>query len=178
LVVAGLEKLKSDIQRYQGQLPSNYYEEFSRHIYAKAFELSRGDYGAAFSLLEQFSSGDFGPQAARAYTVAVGEQTSTTWDKVRHFATVAELQWMSEGILAPEIGSYGKEVVDELMSWVGLHPTGWDPADIEADIRGEAFAEEMRGQAHGTLEDIYEEAEIELQGPQELWELQRALEGR
>jgi hypothetical protein len=113
-------------------------------LFEECLRRNGGDYGAAFSLLNDLQWGRLGVGLQRDYTRLVGTDTSNGWDKARHFIFTAYLQYRSGGFLAPEIFTYGKEIWDAVEGVVGRDPEGYSVPDIRADNRGEFFAEQMR----------------------------------
>ncbi|MGD2114840.1 MAG: hypothetical protein PVG07_07300 [Acidobacteriota bacterium] len=141
LVEAGIEKLHDDEAGGYGE---HYYDTLARHLFEVALDREGGDYGEAFDRLNELQNGDLGFELQREYTALVGTDSTNGWDKFRHFAFTAYLQYHSGGILAPELFTYGKELWDAIEGVFGADPEGYSVPDIRADNRGEAFAEQMR----------------------------------
>lgn len=137
----GVEKLFNDSKKYKDGFPEDYYDEFSRYLFDEL--ISQGyNRQEAFSTLFDLQNGGLGYDIQNEYTQIVGTDNLNGWDKVRHFLANAYLE--DTGIpFSPEIFSYGKEIMDEIESWLGKDNEGYSIPDIQADNRGEAFAEEM-----------------------------------
>lgn len=145
LIEAGIEKIRADESVHgAGKFPSDYYERLARHLFEKALTGNNRDYGKAFSELDDLGWGKMGAGLRKEYEKVVGTDNTNGWDKFRHFTFTAYLQYVSGGLLLPEVFTYGKEIFDELENWVGEDPEGYSVPDVRADNKGEAFAEEMR----------------------------------
>jgi hypothetical protein len=166
LANAGVEILKRDSEKYQGNFPEHYYEKISRELFEKALEKTGGDYSKALDLLNNLSGNsdthietfvggmDYDSFYQKEYTKTVGSDSENGWDKVRHFTGTANSQYDSSGFFAPEAFTYGKEAWDALENLVGKDPEGYSIPDIRADNRGEAFGEELQKRENGTLQKI------------------------
>ncbi|MBP0019758.1 MAG: hypothetical protein J7647_19670 [Cyanobacteria bacterium SBLK] len=130
LVQEGITQIKRDSMAYsQKKFPRNYYETFAKNLFEKSLSLTNNDYGYSFDLLNHLAVGEdhiltnlslgknFKTQRSQlveAYTSNVGTDNPSGWDKFMHFTFTAKLQYKSNGFLAPEIFTYGKEAWDQV----------------------------------------------------------------
>jgi hypothetical protein len=161
LINKGVDKITEDLKSHKkDDFPENYYEDLSRYLFDQALQETNGNYGQAFSMLNNLQDGKLGYELQDKYEEVIGTDSVNGWDKVRHFIFTAHLEYNFVPLSA-EAFTYGKEGWDEIEKWFGKDPEGYSEADIKADLGGQAFAQEMRKrekerneELNGSSEDI------------------------
>jgi len=148
-----LEKLRKDTAKFGGNFPENYYVEFSKSILNEATRKGDPDKGI------QEAEAGFGSEdlvgtksVLHVYEALVPQNEDTHFDKVQHFVRSATSEY---GMLAnitfgvsTDIKQYGKEIFyDEIPSWFS-DDRGYDPNDMLANNRGQAFGEKLYEKYH------------------------------
>ncbi|MGB3532201.1 MAG: PA14 domain-containing protein [Microcoleaceae cyanobacterium] len=141
LVLAGIKKLHEDKKKYNGNYPSDYYDEICRHLFSIALK-HQNNKKRAFNELKKLSDGDFGWDFQDEYTELVGTDTKNGWDKVRHFSHSACYRYVMGPLVAAFL-TRGKEARDQLEHIIGLDPEGWSNNDMIANYKGITFAKEQ-----------------------------------
>ena len=145
LIKAGIDKLVKDNQKYQGNFPENYHEEFIKYLVNEATKINGGDYGQAINSVskitntENFKTGE----SSAMYHVFKQLVTNQDYDRVMHFTESAKYQYNYGTYIAQFLG-FVKESKDEYNRVVGNTIQGWDNKDIEANRAGRTFGKELK----------------------------------
>jgi hypothetical protein len=149
-----IRRLQQDTAKFQGAFPSDYYATFSRAVIRESIRLNGADAGVE-AAGQAFGSEDFsqGRAALHLYEALARRNEHTGFDKVQHFVASAVSEFENTSI-GTDIRQYGKEMIlDEIPSWF-TDDVGYDPYDMLANNRGQAFGTELYRRYHPVRDSI------------------------
>ncbi len=148
LMAFAIRRLQQDATTLHGDFPSDYYVTFSRAFIRESIRLNGADAGIE-AVGKAFGSEDFsqGRAALHLYEALARRDENTGFDKVQHFIASAVSEFENTKI-GTDIRQYGKEIFfDEIPSWF-TDDVGYDPNDMLANNRGQAFGDELYRRYH------------------------------
>ncbi|MEG4274721.1 MULTISPECIES: SpvB/TcaC N-terminal domain-containing protein [unclassified Microcoleus] len=154
LMKFAIETLQRDTANFHGVFPTDYSVTFSRAIISESIRLNGADSGIE-AVGEAFGSENLsqGRAALHLYEGLARRGEHTGFDKVQHFVASAVSEYENTSI-GTDIRQYGKEIFyDEIPSWF-TDDTGYDPNDMLANNRGQAFGAELYRRYHPVRDAI------------------------
>jgi hypothetical protein len=156
LVRAALEILRADARVHRGRFPVEYYARFGRSAISAAIRIHGVDNG--IEQAERTFGLEVGASPSRApfhvFESIARQNDDSGWDKVQHFVRSATACY-KRGNLATDSMQYGKEIFyDEVPSWVSSD-RGFDPADMLANNRGQAYGQQLFQRYHPVRAQAY-----------------------
>ena len=146
LMQAGLEKIRTDNQKYGNQFPEEYYQEFGKFMFETSIEINDGNIDAAATEVWNALNNEtwtYGSSVFHLYENFARQNDNTGHDKLLHFTASAYYQYNYGAVYTNSV-QFGKEFFkDEVPSWFG-DDKGWDPKDVEANEAGQKFGKELQ----------------------------------
>ncbi len=144
LIAAALGQMRRDSASFGARFPVGYYARFGRAMIEHAIG-TLGPVGGVAGARDCFgvevaASPSFA--AYHAYEAVVRTGADTGWDKVQHFVRSAALAFSSPKP-AVDTAQYGKEIVFDALPGLVNGVDHFDPADMLANNRGQAYGAEL-----------------------------------